>query len=92
MNEDNFLNFVKNKKNIIFMEVKNIKKKMYDWWHGTIPEDDSDSNIFILGPVYTQSSIIAHNILDYLKREYKFIIRIILTIIAIIISFYKVIK
>ena len=92
MNKDNFLSFVKNKKNIIFVKVKNIKKRMYDWWYGTIPENDPDSNIFILGPVYARSSIIAHNILDYFKKEYKFIIKIILTITAIIISFYKVIQ
>lgn len=70
----------------IRQQIKILMKKIQKWWHGEIPEDDPSSNIVFIGFVHSDSSILAHKIWDYFKKEHKFVIGTIIAVVGIIIK------
>jgi hypothetical protein len=65
----------------IRQQIKVIMDKAQKWWYGEIPKD-----IPFIGFVYSDSSILAHKILDYFKKKHEFIIGTILAVLGIIIA------
>jgi hypothetical protein len=72
------------------MLINKLRARVSEWWNGKLVENHLDSDIYIVGPVRSSSSRFIHRALDYILKEYKFIIATFLTLVSLILSYLAI--
>lgn len=58
--------------------------KLSRWWNGEVYTNPPDVGLIYIGVVYSASAIRARKMVEYIKKEHKFLIGTIIAILSLI--------
>lgn len=67
---------------------EDLKQKISSWWNGRVYGTQPGEDAPYIGFVYSKSSIQARKVVDYMKREHKFLIGTLLTIVSLMVVIF----
>jgi len=68
------------------MKISDLKHKMSTWYNGEPFKNSPGDNFFFFGNVYKPSALRVRKVVDYTRKEHKFLVGTILTITAIVVA------
>lgn len=66
--------------------IKILSEKTLRWWHGEFYKNPPDAKLIYIGCVFSPSAILARRVVSFIKREYKFLISVLVAVTGIILT------